>query len=41
MTGILNVKKNNAFGSVSTKGKCEVIRDFQNKEYKVMMMETD
>ena len=38
LAGILNVKKDNAFGSVSTKGKCEVIRDFQNKGYKVMMV---
>ena len=38
LADILDVNKDNAFGTVSTRGKCEVVRNFQDKGYKVMMV---
>ncbi len=35
---ILDVSSDNAFGSVSTKGKCEIVDNLQNRDYKVMMV---
>lgn len=35
---ILDVNSDNAFGSVSTRGKCEIVDSLQNRDYKVMMV---
>ncbi|WP_299526380.1 HAD family hydrolase [uncultured Methanobrevibacter sp.] len=35
---ILNVSKSHAFGTVSPKGKCKIVQDLKNKNYKVMMV---
>ena len=34
---MLNINENNAFGTVSTAQKCEIVSDLQSKGYKVMM----
>ena len=38
LADMLGVKKDNAHGSVSTRGKCEVVKSLQDDGYKVMMV---
>ena len=38
LADILSVSRDNAHGSVSTRGKCRVVRDLKEKGYKVMMV---
>ncbi len=38
LADMLNVKKDNAHGSVSTSGKCKIVKNLQNNGYKVMMV---
>lgn len=38
LADMLGVKKDNAHGSVSTRGKCEVVKSLQDEGYKVMMV---
>lgn len=38
LADMLGVKKENAHGSVSTRGKCEVVKSLQDDGYKVMMV---
>lgn len=38
LANILNVNEDNAYGTVSTRGKCEVVSNLQDEGYKVMMV---
>lgn len=38
LASILNINNENAFGSVNTKGKCEIINKLQKNNFKVMMV---
>ena len=38
LADMLDISKDNAHGSVSTRGKCEVVKSLQNDGYKVMMV---
>ncbi len=38
LADMLNINKDNAHGSVSTRGKCEIVKSLQDDGYKVMMV---
>ena len=38
MADMIGVKKDNAHGSISTRGKCEIVKSLQDDGYKVMMV---